>query len=254
MDLVLADRLHLNLMRVNAWVGEATGGAVERGDGTILASTRSKMRFLNSALRERSDEDAAPFIARARDFFTERGRGFTAYCWPGDPELERAAAEAGMGLVQESYPEMACRAPVPSLPGDVRAVETVADAELYWAVCEGAYASLGFPPGVFRETFDPELLLEPECWACLGFEDGQALACASLYAVDDVGFIGWVGALPEGRGRGLAAACTVAATNRAFARGLEVASLQASAMGAPLYPRLGYERIYDYRLFGWPPD
>lgn len=254
MDLALADRLHVNLMRLNAWVGETTGGAVERRDGTVLAAGRTKMRFLNTALRERSDEDAGPFIARAREFFSEHGRGFTAYGWPGDPEVERAASAGGLSLVQACYPEMACRGPVPSLPGDVRPVETLAGAERYWEICEGAYQSLGFPPGLFREAFDPELLLEPETWACLGFEDERALACASLYTVDDVGFIGWVGALPEARGRGLAAACTVAATNRAFARGLDLVSLQASAMGAPLYPRLGYEPVYDYRLFGWPPD
>ena len=159
-----------------------------------------------------------------------------------------------MATVVESYPEMVCRAPQPSLPGDLRPVESTADARAYWAICEGAYPSLGFPEGLFDEAFDPELLLEPESWACIGYEDGRPLACASLYIVDDVGFVGWVGSLPEARGRGLAAACTVAATNQAFLRGLELASLQASEMGAPLYPRLGYERVYDYRLLGWMPS
>lgn len=253
MDLALADRVHQNLMHLYGWMGELGGGAVERGEGTVLTASRSKMRFLNTALRERSDEVATPFVSRAREFFAEHERGFTVYSWPGDTEVERAAAACGLGLVQESYPEMVCRGPVPSLAGEVRPVETLADAELYWTICEGSYVSLGFPQGVFREAFEPELLLAPETWACLGFADGQALACASLYMVDEVGFIGWVGSLPEGRGRGLAAACTVAATNQTFAKGLDLASLQASAMGAPLYPRLGFQRIYDYRLFGWPP-
>jgi ribosomal protein S18 acetylase RimI-like enzyme len=253
-DLALAERLHLNLMRFYGWVGEVSGDAVERGPGTLLAASRSELRFLNGALRERSDEDAAPFIARAREFFAQRGRGFVAYCWPGDPELERAAVAGGLGVVQERYPEMACGAPVPALAGDVRPVEAAADAELYWEICERAYSSLGFPPGLFTEAFDPELLLESKVWACIGFEDGRPLACGSLYLVDDVGFIGWVGAVPEARGRGLAAACTVAATNQAFARGLDLVSLQASAMGAELYPRIGYEWVYDYRLLGWPPD
>ena len=254
MDLALVDRLHVNLMRLNAWVGQVAGDGVERQNGELLVASRSEMPYLNVALRERSNEDASGLISRARDFFAQRRRGFVAYCWPGDPALERAASAAGMSVVLESYPEMVCRAPVPPLPGEVRQVRTAADAELYWTICEGAYPSLGFPPGVFRDAFDPQLLLEPESWACIGFDDGKALACASLYVVDDVGFIGWVGSLPEARGRGLAAACTVAATNRAFAQGLELASLQASSMGAPLYPRLGYEPVYDYRLLGWMPD
>jgi ribosomal protein S18 acetylase RimI-like enzyme len=254
MDLALADRLHRNLMHFYGWVGEVAGDAVERGPGTLLAASRSRMRFLNGALRERGDADAAPFIARAREFFSERERGFVAYCWPGDPELERAAAAGGLVVVQESYPQMACSAPAPVLAGDVRPVETTGDAELYWEICERSYSSLGFPPGLFREAFRPELLLESKVWACLGFSDGRPLACASLYLVDDVGFIGWVGSVPEARGRGLAAACTVAATNQAFACGLDLVSLQASAMGAPLYPRIGYDWVYDYRLLGWPPD
>lgn len=253
MDLALAERLHLNLMRFYAWVGEVSGDGVERGPGTVLAASRSEVPFLNGALREPTGEDAAPFVARAKEFFGERERGFVAYCWPGDRELERAAAAGGLNVVQESYPEMVCRAPAPVLPGDVRPVEAAADAELYWEICEHAYSSLGFPQGLFRDAFDAELLLESKVWACIGFEEERPLACASLYLVDDVGFLGWVGSLPEARGKGLAAACTAAATNQAFARGLDLVSLQASAMGAPLYPRLGYEQIYEYRLLGWMP-
>jgi GNAT superfamily N-acetyltransferase len=253
MDSAMADRVHLNLMRLNAWVGEVSNGAVQRHDGELLVASRSPLPFLNVALRERADAPAEEMIARAQRFFFERGRGFVVYCWPGDPEVERAAAAAGMTPVLERYPEMVCRGPLAQPHGDVRPVESAADAESYWAVCEGAYPSLGFPPGLFAEAFAPELLLEPESWACLGCEDGSPLACASLYVVDDVGFVGWVASLPQARGRGLAAACTVAATNRAFEQGLTLASLQASPMGAPLYPRLGYEELFDYRLLGMMP-
>jgi predicted acetyltransferase len=62
-----------------------------------------------------------------------------------------------------------------------------------------------------------------------------------------------VAAVPEVRGRGLAAACTVWATNAAFERGGAVASLQASEMGEDLYRRLGYEELYSYRLYGAMP-
>jgi len=68
-----------------------------------------------------------------------------------------------------------------------------------------------------------------------------------------VGFVGWVAALPDTRGRGLAAACTVAATNKAFELGAQLASLQASPMGEGLYRRMGFETIYDYRLYLCPP-
>ena len=106
--------------------------------------------------------------------------------------------------------------------------------------------------------FPAELLLDAsQVWACVAFQDDEPAACASLWLASgedsEVGFIGWVGALPQARGRGLAAACTVAATNRGFELGATVASLQASPMGEPIYRRLGYEELYAYRLLGASP-
>jgi GNAT superfamily N-acetyltransferase len=181
-----------------------------------------------------------------------------AFAWPGDPELGQAALSAGMFPVLERYPEMVCRSPLKDLPGDVRAVADVEDAAAYWRICDQAYPSIGFPPDLFTETFQPQLLLDPDrVWACVARQDGQPVACASLWlasgAGSDVGFIGWVAALPEARGRGLAAACTVQATNRAFELGASVASLQASPMGEQIYRSLGYEELFAYRLMGAMP-
>ena len=79
------------------------------------------------------------------------------------------------------------------------------------------------------------------------------MACALAFMTPGVGMIGWVAALPEARGKGLAAACTVAATNEALRRGADVVSLQASSMGEDLYRRLGYEELFSYRLLGAMP-
>jgi hypothetical protein len=49
-DLVLADRLHLNLMRLNAWVARVCGEAVDWEDGLLLAASRSETAFLASAM------------------------------------------------------------------------------------------------------------------------------------------------------------------------------------------------------------
>jgi GNAT superfamily N-acetyltransferase len=135
----------------------------------------------------------------------------------------------------------------------------IEDAAAYWQICDRAYPSIGFPAGRFSETFPPQLLLERDrVWACVAYEDDRPAACASLWLTSGfespVGFIGWVGALPDARGRGLAAACTVLATNKAFELGADVASLQASPMGEDLYRRLGYEELFSYRLMGAAPQ
>ena len=106
---------------------------------------------------------------------------------------------------------------------------------------------------MFAEAFTPEDLIGDDVWACLALSDDKALACASVFIAAGVGMVAWVAARPEARGRGMAAACTVAATNRAFELGAEAASLQASSMGEDLYRRLGYEELYSYRLLGAMP-
>lgn len=58
----------------------------------------------------------------------------------------------------------------------------------------------------------------------------------------------WMGSLERARGEGLGRAVTEAATNAGFALGADTASLQPSPMGKPIYLKMGYEPVYDYRL------
>lgn len=255
MDIQLADRVHENLMTVNGWMGEGPGRGRHIGDGELLVASRSSLPFLNGAFRKRSGSDAEELLAGARSFFFERHRGFVAYAWPGDPQIEEAALAAGMFPVLDRYPEMVCRTPLGHLPGDIRPVEAAVDAEVYWTVCDAAYPSLGFPPGLFSEAFEPTDLLDSRrVWACVAYDGDEPLACASAWMADGVGMIGWVASSPQARGRGLAAACTVRATNYVLDNGCEIASLQASSMGEEVYRRLGYEEIFSYRLFGAMPE
>jgi ribosomal protein S18 acetylase RimI-like enzyme len=210
--------------------------------------------FLNGALRTRRDAGGAKLVERAREFFFSRTRGFVIFCWPGDPELEDAALAAGMFPVMDRYPEMVCRRPIAAIDADVKQVATVEDALQYWAICDAAYPSLGFPENLFSETFAPEDLLDERVSAYLGMDEGRPVACASVWTAAGVGFLGWVASRPESRGRGLAAACTTMATNHALSTGVEIVSLQASPMGEDLYRRLGFEEIFAYRLIGAMPD
>lgn len=244
--------LHDNLMAVTGWMGESDGGAVDRSGGAVLMASRSDMPFLNCALRTPGEgEPAKAFLERAEDFFFARRHGFVAYAHDGDPDIDAAAEHLGMALVVPRYPQMACRARLDPLPADIRPVVTPEDARAYWALCDAAYPSLGFPAGLFAQTFDPGDLLDAErVEAGIAWEDGEPAACASIWLTGAVGMVGWVAARPQARGRGLAAASTVWATNRAFDRGAEAAALQASNMGEALYLRLGYEHRFAYRLYG----
>jgi len=226
----------------------------ERVDGGVLLVSASEMPFLNCVLRDGDGGNADALIERSRQLFFGLGRGFVVYTWPGDPALRAAAERAGLFVAVERYPEMVCRQPVEGPPADVRLVVDMDGASAYWAICDAAYPSLGFPAGLFAQTFSPQQLLELEgTEACIVADDGRPVACAMVIVRGAVGFIGWVAVIPEARGRGHAAACTTWATNRAFELGADVASLQASSMGEGLYGRLGYEELFSYRLMGAMP-
>ena len=57
----------------------------------------------------------------------------------------------------------------------------------------------------------------------------------------------WVGTITEARNMSLGRVVTEWATNVAFDMGATSVTLQASAMGAPLYAKLGYETLYRYQ-------
>jgi GNAT superfamily N-acetyltransferase len=53
----------------------------------------------------------------------------------------------------------------------------------------------------------------------------------------------WVGTMPDARGRGVATGLMRQALLEARERGCETTSLQATAMGRPVYRRLGYREL-----------
>lgn len=105
-----------------------------------------------------------------------------------------------------------------------------------------------------------------------GFEDGDGMAAAmtaespgtTLYEARlggepacvlgtmdhgaDLGFY-YVATAPSHRGKGLASRLMSVALEDARARGLETSTLQASAMGRPVYEKLGYEPAFALHLY-----
>lgn len=78
---------------------------------------------------------------------------------------------------------------------------------------------------------------------------GEIVAGALSANLGDNGYVGWVGTVEEARRKGLASACTAWATNRSLERGAALVSLEASPMGDPVYPKLGYRELYSYKLY-----
>jgi GNAT superfamily N-acetyltransferase len=257
----LADpRLHLNLIDSSRQLFELDGGAaIEVGDGWLFgAGSPSHPVISNAAFRTDDRVDPEELISRAKDFFAARGRGFSIWIRGDQPEdegLTVAASEAGLQLVYE-MPEMTLEAPVeqPPLPNGVelRPLSKAEEADDYWKVAVASYASIGFPPEVFGGYSNHDGLLAANVAAFIAYLDGEPVSIAMTIVSHGVAGIYWVGSLEQARGKGLGRAVTAAATKAGLELGADVASLQASPMGKPIYEAMGYQTVFDYRLFMSP--
>jgi len=251
------DRLHVNLVDSSRQLFELDpAAAVMAADDRLFgAGSHSHPVISNAAFRRDDSLDAAEFIARAQDFFDDRGREFSVWiraAQTADRDLAEAAAAAGFQLVYE-MPEMVLAAAVDELPlpsgADLRRLSEPRQAEDYWKVAAASYTSIGFPAEIFSGYSNHTGLLAENVAAFIAYLDGEPVSIAMTVVSHGVAGIYWVGSLEQARGKGLGRAVTAAATNAGFELGAETASLQASAMGKPIYEAMGFEAVYDYQLF-----
>jgi len=230
------------------------GVAVEQRGLFLAAGNHPYPGLVNSVLRT-GEMDAAEVLARAETFFGELENQYELWTRKGvDEDLEKAAQDAGMrfagefsGMVMHEAPE------VGDAPEgvDVRRVRDAADAREFAKVAAEAFR--GEAPGaeeVVRAIFrDAESLLGEETAAFVARDHGKPASVAMTMMKEGVAWIGWVGTIPEMRGRGLGRLTTAAATRAGFALGGKFASLEATKMGLPVYRRLGYREIVRYRNY-----
>jgi len=247
---------HLNLIESSRQLFALDPGAeLETTDGWLFGAGRfSHPVISNAAFRADDALEPGEFLERAQAFFGPRGRGFSAWARTDlaeDRELITAAEGAGLQVVFET-PEMMLNSRVdeeePPAGAVLRRVTSADDASAYWQVAAASYVSNGFPQETFAYYEDHEGLWADNVAAFIAHVDGRPAAIAMTIVTRGVAGIYWVGTTEEARGRGLARTLTATAVNAGFELGAESASLQASPMGEPVYRRLGFETIFNYRL------
>lgn len=171
---------------------------------------------------------------------------FEAYVREDHPSA--VAAVAATGLQREwTMPCMACPLPV-ATPVPVELELRRADAATLPLFREVAGCSFEMPPAIAEAVFPPEMLAVPEIRAFVGLVDGRPVACAASFQTGQVIGIYTVGTVPDARGRGYGAAVTAAAM-RQTAAPASLAILQASAMGRPVYERMGFRTVHAMAVF-----
>jgi ribosomal protein S18 acetylase RimI-like enzyme len=253
-------RAHLNLVDSSRQFFELDpGAAIEAEPGWLFGAGRSSHPAIsNGAFRRDDSVDAEELIARAKEFFAARGRGFSVWVRgeeDEDRDLTAAAKAAGFQLIY-AMPEMTLgeKLEPPELPSGVelRKLTKVEQATDFWRVAIASYSSVGFPPEVFAGYTNHAGLLAENVVTFLALLDGEPVGIAMTLVSHGVAGIYWVGSLEQARGKGIGQAVTVTATNSGFDLGADVASLQASPMGKPIYLELGYEIAFDYQMWMCP--
>jgi len=129
---------------------------------------------------------------------------------------------------------------------EVRVVDTMTDLDAWIEVMAGSYGWVD-PARValMRGLYDPRTAhgsngRRIQLLARLG---GVAVGGASLFQTAGQGWVTNVGTIPAARGRGVGGAVTAATIRLAIQRGDPEAWLAASAMGEPVYRRLGFATV-----------
>ncbi len=230
-------------------------------DGVLLFAGASDFpAYNNGVLRVDDTVPGDELIARARDFFAARGRGFSVWARDtGEDEDIKIAAEAALIGAFGDSPQMICRTRLPERPlpdgVEIRMVEDAAGVAAYADVTARAYVSLGSPDDATRSHFNgPNALMAPHVHSAVAYLDGTPVSVAQILLSHGIAGLYWVGSLEAARGRGIAEAVTRHVTNLGFDLGAANVQLQASSMGEPIYRRMGYEDLYrrEFRLAAPP--
>jgi GNAT superfamily N-acetyltransferase len=218
---------------------------VERDDGLLVCvcPARPERSLVNAVVYDH--EHAAALIAAlpelAAEFDAAGAHAWTVWVHPGDDAVAQACAVHGHVL--DATPELMW-APLGDGLAPAQAPAVTLDLAPSWrTVGDVNDAAYGLPPAHLAITLggaDPDPEAAPRAVAL--DDDGRPVACAAVVLAGDVAEVVLVAALPEARGRGLAAACIRSCLARARAQGATLTTLEATKMGEPLYAHMGYRR------------
>jgi GNAT superfamily N-acetyltransferase len=235
--------------------------AADRRGGPPLAWVLTPVQhpFLNNVLHTQlTPETADREISDALAYF--RSRGVTDVSWWVEPDSQPAdLAErlTARGLTyHEGVPGMAANLLVlheeESVPTGL-AIEAVADQAGLSLWIETFVRSSELPASwanVMAALFG-DLSFELPLRHYIGLQKGKAVATSQLFLGAGVAGVYCVGTVPEARRQGIGAAMTLATLRDARALGYRVGILHSSAMGFPIYQRLGFRELCRMSKLEW---
>ncbi len=228
-------------------------GVIEEDGELLLVRSGPWLPLNNIAIVKRAPADPATLLARAEAFFAAYGQR-CALGASGDAAATLEPVLSAQARRDDPSPGMIL-SPLagepPRLPGlSIQAVRDVATLRLYNDTMTAGFGN-AWATG---EILDGRALIDaPDLTHYLGVLDGRPAGTAMRFTSHRIAGVFNVSTVPEYRRRGIGAALTWAAALDGLAEGCIASALQASAMGEPLYRRMGYRAALTYHLW-LPPD
>jgi GNAT superfamily N-acetyltransferase len=226
------------------------GHVIHEADGVVVCLTGLEDDEQNTALIEREPEDAVAALEEAERVFREHGRTLGFDVERGrHPDVDAALRAMGLEIVA-TRPAMAMRvqnaepAQVPDGVEMVRVTEPGRLADLV-EVEIGAFET---DRAVAEGLLAPSQLPLPNVRLYAALAEGRAVAQAVTNTqLGAVGMFG-VATLPEYRRRGIGTAITAFAIDDVRDEA-DIAWLQSTDVGRPLYERMGFRPVSDWDVW-----
>lgn len=245
----------------------AVGGAVSEPPGTLLfaGGHNSPGAYTNGVIRTAPAAAPPPLtvLDAAARFFGPRRRGFAVWI-RGDRDADLEAMARSQGLWQRPPQQGNPGVAIDHAPTDVRApagveIRRVDDEQGrrdYLAVVAAGYgvAEVGLPLAE-AILFSVTSLTSPDVAVFVAYRDGAPVAGTMVYVAAGAAGLYWAATVPAERGRRLGRTTFRCAWAAGFAMGATCAVAQASAVGTPIWERMGFRVVTHYRRYlAGPPQ
>ena len=243
------------------WIAYVTGvvsctsrARVTRAGGVVTVLSGLPMDWFNQVLIEHDDATAAGVLAGVADA-RERGDRFVVRLRNGiDDGFIPTLTQAGLAPAgQETIPGMVAF-PIdhdviaqPAAPElEIRSVTDAPDIDAHR---QAVTAGFGSDPAVALGTACPDLIARPECVVYVGYAGGAPVVSGLGWRTGRTIGVYSIATIASARRRGYGAAMTARVVADGVVAGCDVAALQASNMGRPIYERLGFRTVVRYAAY-----
>jgi GNAT superfamily N-acetyltransferase len=250
---------HENWIAYLTGVVRCTGSAeVIRAGGVVTVLTGLPFDWFNQVLIEREEATPAGLlaaVARAR----ERADHFVVRLREGiDDRFIPTLIQAGLAPTGEgtSTPGMVAfpidHDPIAAQASTELEIRRITDAAGIDAHRQTVTAGFGSDPAVARGTVCPDFLNRPECVVYVGYAGDHPVVSGLAWRTGRTVGVYSIATIASARRRGYGAAMTAHVVADGVVAGCDVAALQASELGRPIYERLGFRTVVSYAAYTDP--